>query len=64
MKKITRICPMCQKTYTDSPAMSMFVMGCEICPDCGITEQLAHMLYIMPNPEVMKRMIEYVEEKE
>ena len=40
-KMITRICPICGKEYTGSPATSREDNHTLICPDCGTRQALA-----------------------
>lgn len=37
---MSRICPRCNKEYTDYPSLSRRDNETEICPICGITEAL------------------------
>lgn len=41
--KITRICPVCGREYTEPPALSRIDNKTDICPDCGMMEALAAM---------------------
>ncbi len=37
----SRICPICQRAYTEPPALSRVDNKTDICPDCGMMEALA-----------------------
>ena len=37
--KFMRVCPKCNKAYSDHPAMSR-IDGTDICPECGVREAL------------------------
>lgn len=44
MEKITRLCPICKKNYSDYPALSRKDNKTEICPSCGQEEAVLEML--------------------
>ena len=39
-EKVTRLCPLCGKAYTERPALSRTDNETLICPDCGTRQSL------------------------
>lgn len=44
MSKDEKVCPKCNKTYTDYPALSREDNKTKICPECGMKEAIEQFM--------------------